>query len=66
MRVSLAQQIEELERERKLREGVYPRQVASGKLRQSVADYQIARLEAAKASLAWLAENEFTIKQRLA
>lgn len=65
-RVSLRQQIEEIDRELEQRAKVYPRLVASGKLRQSMADYQVARLVAARASLAWLAQHEATIKQRLA
>jgi hypothetical protein len=41
---TLRQQIEEVERELKLRESVYPRQVSSGKMRQSVADFHIGRM----------------------
>lgn len=48
---SLNQQIEEVEREIKLREGVYPRQVASGKMRQSVADYHLDRMRGVLATL---------------
>ncbi len=44
--ISLAQQIEEVERELGLRKGVYARAVASGKMRQSVADYHMQRLRA--------------------
>lgn len=61
---SLAQQIEEIDRELDQRRQVYPRLVAKGTLRQSLADYQIGRLEAARASLKWLQDNELTIKQR--
>lgn len=63
---SLAQQIEEIDRELAQRRDVYPRLVSSGKLRQSVADYQVGRLESARATLVWLQEHELTIKQRLA
>jgi len=65
MKISLAQQIEEIDRELEQRQSVYQRLVSSGKLRQSIADYQVARLEAAKKSLQWLQENELTIKQRM-
>jgi hypothetical protein len=36
----------------------YPRWVARGKLRQSIADYHIRRLEAVKATLQWGRDNE--------
>lgn len=49
--ISLSQQIEEVERELALRANVYPRQVSSGKMRQSVADYHVKRLEAVLATL---------------
>jgi len=55
MTVSLTQQIEELERELWLREGVYARQVAAGKMRASVAEFHLARLRAARDTLARLA-----------
>ena len=63
---SLSQQIEEIDRELEQRASVYPRQISTGKMKQSIADYQVDRLKAARASLVWLAANELTIKQRLA
>ena len=36
----------------------YPRWVARGKLRQSIADYQVRRLEAVKATLECVRDNE--------
>ena len=46
MKFSLAQQIEEIEREIGLREKVYPNLVRKGEMRQSVADYHMARMRA--------------------
>jgi len=43
---SLNQQIEEVEREIALRKKVYPHQVARRLMRQSVADYHMARMRA--------------------
>jgi hypothetical protein len=65
MRISLSQQLDELDRELAQRASVYPRLVSSGKLRQSIADFQVARLAAVRESIRWLAENERAIKQRM-
>ena len=46
MPISLAQQIEEVERELSIRDGVYARRVSSGKMRKSLADYHIERMRA--------------------
>lgn len=66
MKISLSQQIDEVCRELAERESVYPRLVTSGKLRQSVADYQVARLEAVHATLRWLQANEATVRAAIA
>lgn len=63
---SLAAQIAEVERELAARKDVYARLVASRKLRQSHADYQMDLLRAVLATLLWLEENENLIKHRLA
>jgi hypothetical protein len=63
--ISLAQQIEECEREIALRNGVYPRMVSSGKMRQSIADYHMARMKAVLATLEWLQKNEAAIKAKM-
>lgn len=60
--ISIGAQIEEAEREIRLREGVYPRQVSSGKMRQSVADMHLARMRAILRTLQWLQANEETIR----
>lgn len=62
MTVSLSQQIEEVDRELALRKNVYARNVASGKMRQSIADYHTNRMEAVKRTLEWLAENEAAVR----
>lgn len=66
MKFSLNQQIDEIDRELAQRRDVYPRQVATRKLRESHAKFQMERLEAARATLVWLQQNENLIKQRLA
>lgn len=65
MTISLAQQIEEIEREIELRAGVYARAVASGKMRQSIAEFHTARIAAACATLKWVQRNEVAIKAAL-
>jgi hypothetical protein len=65
MKFSLTAQITEVDRELAQRKDVYARLVATRKLRQSHADYQMELLRAVRATLTWLAENETTIKQRL-
>lgn len=62
MTISLGQQIEEVARELKQRERVYPRLVGQGKLRQSVADYHVERMKAVKATLEWLRDNEAAVR----
>jgi hypothetical protein len=62
MTLSLAQQIEEIDYELGQRRGVYGRLVASGKMRQAVADYHMHRLEAARRTLDWLAQHEGELK----
>lgn len=57
---SLAQQLEEVDREIKMREAVYPRQVHAGKLRQSLADYQMGRMKAVRDTLIRLMEQKAT------
>lgn len=62
MKISLSQQIDEINRELGQRKVVYPRLVSGGKMRQSIADYQVARMEAAKATLEWLRDHEATVR----
>lgn len=63
MRISLNQQIEELDLELRMRRQVYGRQVAAGKMKQSEADYRIERLSAAMMTLMWLAKQEDEIRR---
>lgn len=65
MKFSLQAQIEEIDRELGQRERVYPQLYAKGQLRRSVGEYQVQRLEAVKATLQWLQQNEARIKEQL-
>jgi hypothetical protein len=40
--------------------------VATGKMRQSLADYQMERMEAVKATLEWLRENQTDVRAYVA
>jgi hypothetical protein len=62
MTISLNQQIDEVKRELKMRSEVYPHMVNSGKLRQSVADYQVERMRAVQKTLEWLQRNEEKVR----
>lgn len=57
MKVSIHAQIEEVEYELQQRKEVYARLVASRKMRQSVAELHIARMEAVRGTLIWLRNN---------
>ena len=63
MKFSIIAQIEEVERELEQRRKVYPSLVASRSMRQSVAEFQMARLEAVRATLIWLRDNEAEIRE---
>jgi hypothetical protein len=65
VKISLTAQLAEIDRELEQRKDVYARLVATRKLRQSHADFQMERMHAARATLQWLADNENLIKQRL-
>jgi hypothetical protein len=49
--ISIREQIDEVKRELAQRERVYARLVANGKLRQSLADYQMQRMQAVLGTL---------------
>lgn len=66
MKISLASQIAEIDRELTARADVYPRLIKTNRMRQSIADIQVKHLEQARETLTWLKENERMIKQRLA
>lgn len=65
MKISLTSQIQEVEREIAQRRDVYPRMVAARQIKQSLADYQMHRIEAVLATLKWLQANEAAIKAAL-
>jgi hypothetical protein len=54
---SIDQQIEEVELELKYRRDVYARLVSAHKMRQSIADYRTARMEAVLETLKWNRDN---------
>lgn len=56
MNHSIGAQIEEINREIALRERVYPHQVRSGKMRQSVADFHLDRMRAVLKTLQSLSD----------
>ena len=58
MKISLRAQLEEVERELKLRQRVYAHQISVGKMRMSVAEYHMLRLRAVKRTLEKLIEQE--------
>lgn len=64
-RFSLTAQIAEVRHELRMRAEVYPRLVASRKLRQGEADYHTNCLEAVLSTLTWLQENEPAIRQAI-
>lgn len=63
---SIGAQLEEVDREIRLREKVYPNEVKRGAMRESVANYHLDRMRAVRRTLAWLAENETKVKEALA
>lgn len=65
MKFSLIQQIEEIERELEKRNVVYPRLVRKGEMRQSIADYHIARMRAVLETLKWLHNNRTRVMDEL-
>jgi hypothetical protein len=66
MRFTILHQIEEAEREVRMREGVYPRLVGSGKMKQDDADLHLARMRSILKTLIWIRDNESRIKEKLA
>lgn len=62
---SINQQIEEVRREISYRERVYPFLISRGKLRQSIATYQLDRMRAVLRTLQWFADNEAKIRAAL-
>jgi hypothetical protein len=66
MKHSIHAQIEEVERELAHRRQVYPSLVRSRSMRQSIAELQIDRLEAVRATLIWLRDNEAEIRTIMA
>jgi hypothetical protein len=65
-KISLTAQIAEVDRELVQRKDTYARLVATRKLRESHANFQMAHMQAVRDTLAWLLENENLIKHRLA
>ena len=63
--ISLVQQIEEVEREIKLRESAFQSYGRSGRMRSSEVEFHIARMKAVLTTLRWLQANEATIRAAL-
>jgi hypothetical protein len=63
---SLAQQIDEIERELEERRKALPRLVGGRRVRESVAQFQIERLEAVLTTLKWLQAHDQAIKASVA
>lgn len=61
-RFSLAQQIEEVDRELDQRGKVYPNLIRRGKLSRAQADYHVDRMKAVRATLLWLQAHEAEIR----
>lgn len=66
MKVSLIGQIAEIDREIALRQRVYPEQMRKGKMRQAEADLLMQRIQAVRASLAFLKAHEDDIRTMIA
>lgn len=64
--IPIGAQIEEAEKAFALREREISGQVASGRIRQTTGDLQLARIQAARQTLLWLKKNETAIKARVA
>lgn len=65
-KVSITAQIAEVEYELKMRRGVYPRMVGSGRLRGSEAEYHIRHMEAVLATLNFMRDHEADIRAFIA
>lgn len=66
MKISLIGQIAEVDREIAMRRQVYPRQVQRGTMKQLEAELLIERMQAVRASLAFLKANEDDIRAMIA
>jgi hypothetical protein len=64
--ISLAQQIEEVEREIKLRESAFQSYGRAGKIRSSEAEFYLMRMKAVLTTLRWLQAHEATIRVSVA
>lgn len=62
-KISIQGQIQEIEREIALRQGVYPRMVREGKLRQEEANMLMDRALAIRMTLIFCRDNEADIRQ---
>lgn len=62
MKIAIAGQIAEVERELAMRRNVYPRAVAKGNMRESEAQLCLARMEAVLATLRFCQQHERDIR----
>lgn len=61
-KISLVGQISEIDREIRMREQVYPKQIRDGKMRQAEAELAVERIHAVRATLVFIQENEAEIR----
>jgi len=66
VKIALHAQIEEVDRELRLRKDVYEIAISKGKMRRSVADHHLDRMEAVRRHARVAAGHEAMIKARLA
>lgn len=62
-KLSIHEQIAEVERELSERESVYPKMIVSGMMTRAKADKHITAMRAVRESLAWIRENEAAIRE---
>lgn len=65
-KISIIGQIAEIDREIAMREAVYPREIAAGKMKKEAAQMLMDRIHAIRATLVFCKENEADIRAFIA
>ncbi|MGX1259829.1 hypothetical protein [Sinorhizobium fredii] len=65
-KISIIGQIAEIDREIRLREQVYPRQVQAGKMKKEEAEMLMSRIQAVRATLFFCQQHEAAIREYIA